>query len=128
MKTRLNLKPGQKGTQKLTETYGEQLVCVRYRYDPETRKRYKTVELIVEEAEWQPPLRLFPDDALVPLAIAAHESDLQARVKKAGGRWDPTTQHWYIRYDKIAWSRLEGRIALDVKEKMKKKTKASSAR
>jgi hypothetical protein len=31
MKTRVKLKPGQKGTKKLVERYGDALVCVRYR-------------------------------------------------------------------------------------------------
>ena len=54
MRTRLHLKPGQRGTKRLSEQYGEQLVCVRYRYDDATKKRYKTVELIVDVAEWSP--------------------------------------------------------------------------
>ena len=57
MQTRLTLAPGQNGTKKLVAKYGNKLICVRYRYDPEKRKRYKTVELIVEEAEWHPKAR-----------------------------------------------------------------------
>ncbi len=33
MKTQTHLKPGQKGTKRLLEKYGDTLVCVRYRYD-----------------------------------------------------------------------------------------------
>ena len=54
MKTKLTLKPGQKGTKKLCEKYGPSLVCVRYRYDTAGKKRYKTVELIEEEIQWTP--------------------------------------------------------------------------
>jgi len=54
MKARLTLKPGLKGTKKLTEQYGERLVRVRYRYDEKRKKRLKTVELIVEEIDWIP--------------------------------------------------------------------------
>lgn len=54
MRTRLKLKPGQRGTKKLLNQYGEQLVCVRYRYDAERKKRFKTVELIVDEIDWEP--------------------------------------------------------------------------
>jgi hypothetical protein len=57
MRTRLHLKPGQRGTKRLSEKYGDQLVCVRYRYDDATKKRYKTVELIVDVAEWQPRVK-----------------------------------------------------------------------
>ncbi len=54
MRTRLKLRPGQRGTKKLLAQYGDQLVCVRYRYDEATHKRYKTVELIVEVVDWHP--------------------------------------------------------------------------
>ena len=54
MKTRLNLKPGQKGAGKLSAQYGDRLLCVRYRYDEERKKRLKTVELITEETDWEP--------------------------------------------------------------------------
>jgi len=39
MQTRLTLKPGQKGTKKLIAEYGDQLVCIQYRYDPQKKKR-----------------------------------------------------------------------------------------
>lgn len=54
MRTRLKLKPGQRGTKKLQALYGDRLVCVRYRYDAEQGRRLKTIELIVEEKEWSP--------------------------------------------------------------------------
>lgn len=49
------LQPGQPGTKKLVARYGETLLCVRYRYDFAGQRRLKTVELVVEEAVWQPP-------------------------------------------------------------------------
>lgn len=52
MRTRLTLAPGANGTKKLMERYGTRLVCVRYRYDDERRRRIKTVELIEEESPW----------------------------------------------------------------------------
>lgn len=52
---RLRLTPGQKGTRQLVAKYGERLVRVRYRYDPGRKKRYKTVEIIVGERDWDPP-------------------------------------------------------------------------
>lgn len=57
MQTRLSLKPGQKGTKKLVVQYGDQLVAVRYRYDAARQRRYKTVELIVEESPWSPRIK-----------------------------------------------------------------------
>jgi hypothetical protein len=55
MKTRLILKPGQRGTKGLAEKYGDDLLCVRFRYDVKLRQRLKTVELIVERTAWTPP-------------------------------------------------------------------------
>ncbi len=42
------LRPGDKGTKKLIEKFGDQLLCVRYRYDHLEQVRYKTVELVIE--------------------------------------------------------------------------------
>ncbi|MBL8190254.1 MAG: hypothetical protein JNK38_19715, partial [Acidobacteria bacterium] len=47
------LKPGQPGTKRLVSQYGQSLLNVRYRYDPEQRNRFKTIELIIEESFWQ---------------------------------------------------------------------------
>ncbi len=44
MKAGKKLKPGEPGTKKLLREYGDHLVCVRYRYDAQNRKRLKTVE------------------------------------------------------------------------------------
>lgn len=49
MKTRLHLKQGQSGANNLAAHYGDQLVCVRYRYDGGNKKRFKPIELIIEE-------------------------------------------------------------------------------
>jgi len=49
MKTHTHLKPGQKGTRRLVEKYGDALLCVRYRYDEIRGVRMKTVEIVVEE-------------------------------------------------------------------------------
>jgi hypothetical protein len=43
------LKPGQPATRRLVNQYGARLVCVRYRYNAAQGKRFKTVELIIEE-------------------------------------------------------------------------------
>jgi hypothetical protein len=46
MRTRLTLRPHQRGAKQLLAEYGSRLVCVRYRYDEHGKKRWKTVELI----------------------------------------------------------------------------------
>ena len=49
MEISATLKPGVSGTKERVSRYGDQLVCVCCRYDRARGKRYKTVELIIEE-------------------------------------------------------------------------------
>jgi hypothetical protein len=105
--TRLKLKPGQKGTKALVEKYGDDLVCVRYRYDEASRTRIKTVELIVEKKDLKKLQQRFLDDAQVPVRIAYGETDLGKMAKTAGGRWDTDVKLWYINYGKIKGTELE---------------------
>jgi len=58
MVTKATLRPGQKGTKALTKKYGERLICVRYKFDQETGRRYTTVELIEEETDCQPSTKV----------------------------------------------------------------------
>ncbi len=110
MKTRLTLKPGQRGTQKLVETYGDRLLCVRYRYDAERKRRVKTVEIIVDEVPWIPEIGTISRTALVGVRITAQEVSLRNRVKQAGGRWNPKTRLWELSYERVAALHLEDRI------------------
>jgi hypothetical protein len=84
MRVQLNLKPGQRGTKHLTRQYGKRLVCVRYRYDEKSRKRYTTVELIVAEEPWQPPA--FKPHTIVRIRVAFNEVDLRQKVLEAGAK------------------------------------------
>lgn len=117
MKTRLVLKPGQRGTKRLTEKYGDSLVCVRFRYDTSTQQRIKTVELIVERTEWEPPPKKFSVDTLIALKIEGYETDLRKLVKEAGGKWKPEQKLWYVRYGNIVGTALEKHIYVDAADK-----------
>lgn len=113
MKTRLILKPGQRGTKNLVEKYGDDLLCVRFRYDAELRQRLKTVELIVEKAEWNPPPSCYSAETLVPLRIEAADIPMRQQAKAAGGRWDPGKRLWFVRYGEITGTDLEKHIYVD---------------
>ncbi|HTQ76933.1 MAG TPA: hypothetical protein VMI15_02820 [Burkholderiales bacterium] len=91
METRATLRPGQKGTWKLVERFGERLVCVRYLYDAGSGRRFKTVELIVSSAPWRPRLRRprRRDDEIIAVRIAYHETELRERAKRLGAVWRP---------------------------------------
>lgn len=112
MKTPLKLKPGQRGTKKLVDIYGDDLVCIRYRYDEASRTRLKTVEIIVEKKAWTPPQCRFADDERVPVRIAYAESDKKRIAKQSGGRWDPVKRLWLIPFGKIKGTLLEKHIVL----------------
>jgi hypothetical protein len=49
MKTHKHLKPGENGTLRLVERFGDALLCIRYRYDAIRDVRIKTAEIIVDE-------------------------------------------------------------------------------
>lgn len=108
MKTQTHLKPGQKGTKRLVEKYGDALLCVRYRIDKSRGVRIKTVEIIVDEK-----VVSHRDDAQVPVIVAYTEHALRERLKSAGGRWNPQEKLWHVRYGAIRGdAELESRILI----------------
>ena len=111
MRTRLHLKPGQRGTKQLLAQYGDRLVCVRYRYDAQRRTRFKTVELIVAERAWDPPATRPADDAAVAVRVDFAEMDVRQRVKQAGGKWNPDRRVWELPYAQVVALKLQTRIA-----------------
>ncbi|MDH4095974.1 MAG: hypothetical protein OEV81_14450 [Betaproteobacteria bacterium] len=112
METRLTLRPGQPGTRKLVERYGERLIRVRYVYDPASGQRLKTVELVVEAVPWTPrgrkPRR--QDDDVVYVRIAFHETELRERAKRLGAIWRKPQRLWEITYRDSKRLGIEDRI------------------
>jgi hypothetical protein len=86
------LAPGQPGTLKLIREHGETLVCVRYRMDQERRRRYTTVELIVEAA----PLREHraADRKIYAVRTRPEEKHLRAALQAMGAKWNSAQRHW----------------------------------
>ncbi len=113
MKTRLILKPGQRGTKSLVKKYGEALLCVRFRYDAKAQQRIKTVELVVERTAWKPPKPRYAADTLVPLQIRVDDMSMRQEAKAAGGRWNPEKRLWFVKYGRIAGTPLEKHIYVD---------------
>lgn len=112
METRLSLAPGQNGTKKLLARYGDRLVCVRYRYDPERNVRHKTVELIVETTPWNPKTRHPRRNAhdMVAVRIEYSEYALRERMKNAGGIWRPRQRLWEIDWKTVRELGLQHRV------------------
>ena len=110
MQARRTLVPGQKGTKKFLDHYGEKLICVRYRYDEQQRKRVTTVEIIVEESAWTPPAAPIPEPIIVGLRVGLNEVTVQRQIKQAGGKWNRQQQVWVILYDRAIALGLKDRI------------------
>jgi len=108
------LKPGQNGTKKWSEQYGDSLVSVRYRYDKDTKRRYTTVEIIVEEGEWTPVSSRGQHSRSMTdrfgIRVEYFEKAIQEKVKQAGGIWRPRHQLWELPYGLILSLGLEDRI------------------
>ena len=118
MEARVTLRPGQRGTKKLVQRFGDRLICVRYRYDGSQRKRFTTVELIVEEAPWHP---VTPSGTCLPSAdppqrvavrIGYSEQALREHVKAAGGRWDADKRLWQLSLGRVRALGLVDRIVV----------------
>jgi hypothetical protein len=109
-RVRLHLKPGQKGTKQLLAQYGDRLICVRYSYDAQRKKRFKTVELLVAERDWEPPRPRFAPDQIVGLRVAFAEVAVRDRVKHAGATWNPEGRVWQLRDDRVVALGLDSRI------------------
>lgn len=106
------LKPGQKGTKRLVQQYGDQLVCVRYKYDWKRKKRIKTIELKIEEKDWKPQSTEFINNKLVFIRVQGYEQNIRKRVKKAGGIWLPRKKLWKLSYQEVIRLGLKPRIVM----------------
>lgn len=112
MKARLTLHAGQRGTKHLMAQYGERLVCVRYRYDRERKKRIKTVEIIVEETDWTPDPKKRAWNVVVGVRIEVAERELQRAVKAVGGKWNAEKKVWELQYRQVVKLGLQDRVSV----------------
>jgi hypothetical protein len=83
------LRPGQPGSQKLAERFGDRLVCVRHRLDPTGHRRITTVELVMTDAPIQ-----HRDNAMVRVRIDYEETQLRAQALQNGATWLPKPRRW----------------------------------
>ena len=72
---------------KLLQRYGDNLVCVRYRYDEEKMMMFKTIEIIVDNKPWQADTKKIPKNKIMNIRIAIDEID--PNVAKVEGAADP---------------------------------------
>jgi hypothetical protein len=87
------LAPHQPGAKKLSQRYGDALVCVRYRQDLEGARRYTTVEIVVDEG----PIAVDrPKPPEVHLRIPFNDLALRQAVIEQGGIWDSQLRLWRL--------------------------------
>jgi hypothetical protein len=117
MKTITVRRPGQPGTKRLQQQFGERLLCVRYRYDEVRRVRIKTVELIIDEHPWLEdfrinPFKLPPHHPVGPVLvkIGFQERVVREQVIAAGGEWNSKGGHWELAYSDAVRLGLTKRI------------------
>ena len=110
MKARLTLKAEHHRAKKFRQQYGDQLVYVRYRYDRERKKRFTTVEIIIEEADWEPRVATPSPDTIVKLQVSRQEYGVQNQLRCAGGRWNFQEKVWELPYGKVLELSMQDRI------------------
>lgn len=103
MECRKRLSPGMAGTKRHLKRFGDRLLFVRYRNDPERQRRLVTVELIVEEGPLltqNPAIKhLFPHpNRNVLVRIDYEETSLREKAKMEGARWQAEEKRWLMRY------------------------------
>ena len=101
---------GQPGTKKWKKKYGDALICVRYKYDVKTRRKIKTVELVVEDEPWNADEKRTPANKIIGLRVLYGETSLGKLVRAAGGRWNRKKQLWQLPYREAVNLGLEERI------------------
>ena len=108
------VQPGQPGTKKLVERYGNNLLCVRYRYNEQKMMMYKTIEIIIDEKPWQGKNKKISKNKSMDIRIGYNEVELRRRIKACGGRWDPHRKVWQLSYEKVKELDLLERIVNDM--------------
>ena len=99
------LDPLAPGARRWAASFGEQLVCVRYRVDPERQRRLTTVEIVVDEAPTLNSVR-------VGVRVAWGEKELGRSVRAAGGAWGSSARVWMLTLGETKRLGLVDRIVL----------------
>lgn len=97
--------------------YGDRLVCVRYRQDPEQQRRLTTVELIVDERPLPKQPGKISAETVVWLQVEYGEINVGKAVKAAGGIWDGHQKLWKIPYGRVEELGMLDRIVPSTNEK-----------
>ena len=105
------IKPSQRGAIKLARSYGTDLLCVRYRENPDGTERLTTVELVVERT-----VILKRDDPIVSFKIRQDELELRRKAMALGAKYDGKTFMWKLPRSEVLRMGLRSRIAVTADE------------
>ena len=97
--------PSQRGAIKLARLHGKELLCVRYRENPDGTERLTTVELLVERVVIQKR-----DDPVVYFKLRQEEIELRYQVMAKGARYDGKRYLWKLRRSEVLRMGLRERI------------------
>ena len=103
------IKPSQRGAIKIARNYGSELLCVRYRENPDGTERLTTVELVVERVMIQKR-----DDPIVSFKIKPEEVDLRRLAQSKGATYDGKNHMWNLVRSEVLRLGLRSRIAVTV--------------
>lgn len=101
------IKPGQPGAIKLARAHGQEMLCVRYRENPDGTERLTTVELVVERVVIQKR-----DDPIVSFKLKQDELELRRLAMSKGARYDGKNYMWRLRRSEVLRMGLKHRIAV----------------
>jgi len=105
------IQPSQRGAIKLARTYGSELLCVRYRENPEGTERLTTLELVVERTVIQKR-----DDPIVAFKIKQDEIELRRPAMTRGAKYDARTYLWKLQRSEVLRMGLKNRIVVSQEE------------
>ena len=105
------IKPNQRGAVKLARSYGGELLCVRYRENPDGTERLTTVELVVERTVIQKR-----EDPIVAFKLRQEELELRRLAMSRGATYDGRNYMWRMRRSEVLRMGLRSRIAVTAEE------------
>lgn len=115
------LKPGQPGTRRFQDHWGDQLVAVRYRRS--ARSNFTTIEIIVDERQQPEPgvslnaVHAYRRQRVVAVKVAWEEVAIRAALKRNQARWSKDHKVWLLSYSAAVALGLRDRIVEGLAER-----------
>jgi hypothetical protein len=117
------IKPSTSGAKRFLKEWGEKLIAVRYREDPEENAMYTTIEIIVDKRERPTPqvsnqkLLAFKRKQIVALAVRYEETQLRNKLRHYQAKWSKKEKLWLTSYTNAVAMGLVDRIVPGAAEK-----------